>query len=313
MRNKHSICRLVCVVAGKHDRRAPRQGFPKVAEDGFKSLSPHDDRMPHGQLFEPLHVIRNMPEEFVLFPEGSALGAYGDHDAYLRVLHYATVWGREARLQSYYVRAFIGVMKSSSIKIKSILSQSSDLKDRFIPDYRELKRVVSDLKRMGYRVVLTQGVYDMIHEGHARYLEKALSYGDILIVGVDSDEMTRKRKGPNRPVVPQAERLQMLAHLRSVSILALRESKHGLGKLIHTVRPDVLITSTSTSDFGKKQVNEYKNVCGRIVILPPQAATSTTARVRLLTISGADQLAREIMQGVPQLVKNALDKFRNNK
>src|SRR3990167_7894814 len=205
------------------------------------------------------------------------------------------------------------MQKSPTVAIKNILGNGANLKDRFIPNLKELKRVTDDLKRMGYRIVLTQGVYDMLHEGHARYLEQALSYGDVLVVGVDSDELTRKRKGPNRPVVPQAERLQMLAHLRSVSILALRESKHGLGKLIHTVRPDVLITSTSTSDFGKKQVNEYKNVCGRIVILPPQAATSTTARVRLLTISGADQLAREIMQGVPQLVKNALDKFRNNK
>ena len=151
----------------------------------------------------------------------------------------------------------------------------------------------------------------MLHEGHAKYLEQALSYGDILIVGVDSDELTRLRKGPSRPVVPQGERLQMLAHLRHVHILTLREAKHGLGKLIETVRPDVLITSSTTGDFGRREIAIYKKICGKIVTLPPQAATSTTARVRLLTISGADQLAQEIMKGVPQVVKNALDKFRN--
>src|SRR3989338_3359067 len=204
-------------------------------------------------------------------------------------------------------------MQKSRVTVKNILSSGSNLKDRFIPNLKELKRVTDNLKRMGYRIVLTQGVYDMLHEGHARYLEQALSYGDILVVGVDSDELTRKRKGPNRPVVPQGERLQMLAHLRSVGILTIREVDHGMGKLIETVRPDVLITSSSTSDFGKKEIVVYKKLCGKIVTLPPQAATSTTARVRLLTISGADQLAREIMQGVPQLVKNALDKFRNNK
>ncbi len=198
-----------------------------------------------------------------------------------------------------------------SISVKNILSNNSNLKDRFIPDLKELKRVVGDLKNMGYRIVLTQGVYDMLHEGHARYLEKALSYGDILVVGVDSDELTRLRKGPNRPIVPEAERLQMLAHLRSVGILTLREAKHGLGKLIETVSPDVLITSASTKDFGKKETAEYKKHCGRIVTLPAQAATSTTARVRLLTISGADQLASEIMRGVPELVQNALKKFRS--
>ena len=201
-------------------------------------------------------------------------------------------------------------MQKSRVTVKNILSSGSNLKDRFIPNLKELKRVTDNLKRMGYRIVLTQGVYDMLHEGHARYLEQALSYGDILVVGVDSDELTRKRKGPNRPVVPQAERLQMLAHLRHVGILTLREERHGLGKLIETVRPDVLITSSSTSDFGKKEIAVYKKVCGKIITLPPQAATSTTARVRLLTISGADELAKEIMLGMPIIVKNALDKFR---
>jgi len=199
---------------------------------------------------------------------------------------------------------------ATPVKIKKILSPGANLKDRFIPDLVELKRVVDDLKRMGYRIVLTQGVYDMIHEGHARYLEKALSYGDILVVGVDSDELTRERKGPSRPVVPEKERLHMLAHLRHVGILTLREKHHGLGKLIETVRPDVLITSSSTSDFGKKEIAVYKKICGKIVTLPPQAVTSTTARVRLLTISGAEDLAREIMDGIPTAVKNALKKVR---
>lgn len=201
--------------------------------------------------------------------------------------------------------------KSGPIAVKNILSNGSNLKDRFISDYAELKRVVGDLKRMGYRIVLTQGVYDMLHEGHARYLEKALSYGDVLIVGVDSDELTRKRKGPTRPIVPESERLQMLAHLRSVSILTLRHANDNIGKLIKTVSPDVLILSQSTKDFGKEESTEYESCCGKIVILPPQAATSTTARVRLLTISGADQLAQDIIKGVPELVQNALKKFRS--
>lgn len=197
-----------------------------------------------------------------------------------------------------------------NVKIKNILSPGVNFADRFVPDLKELGRVVEDLKRMGYRIVLTQGVFDMIHEGHARYLEKALAYGDILIVGVDSDELTRSRKGPNRPVVPQRERLQMLAHLRHVGLLTIREKEHGLGKLITIVRPDVLITSSSTADFGKSEIDVYKKVCGKIVTLAPQAATSTTARVRSLTISGADELAREIIERVPAAVKNALEKFR---
>lgn len=195
-----------------------------------------------------------------------------------------------------------------TVTVKNILSSGSNLKDRFIPKYSELKRVIRDLKRMGYRIVLTQGVYDMIHEGHARYLEKALSYGDILIVGVDSDELTRKRKGPNRPVVPQQERLNMLAHLRSVSILTLREAHQEIGALIKCVEPDVLITSASTKDFTKNEATAYKKWCGKVVVLPPQAATSTTARVRLLTIGGADQFAQAVVKEIPTLIANVLKK-----
>jgi len=205
-----------------------------------------------------------------------------------------------------------GMEKKTRASVKNILSSSSNLSDRYIPDYKVLKETVDQLKNMGYKIVLTQGVYDMLHEGHAHYLEKARSLGDILLLGVDSDELTRKRKGPNRPVVPEQERLQMLAHLRSVSMLTLRHARDPIGKLIRTVRPDILVTSTSTKDFNKKdQFAEYEEYCGEIVVLPPQAATSTTARVRELTISGADQLAGEIMRQIPQLVKNALDALQN--
>lgn len=202
-------------------------------------------------------------------------------------------------------------MKTAPVTIKSILSHSSKVEDRLVPELKQVAAIVDDLKRMGYRIVLTQGVYDMIHEGHARYLERARSLGDILVLGVDSDELTRKRKGPTRPVVPQTERLQMLSHLRCVDILSVREVHHDIGDLIRTVKPDVLVTSTSTNDFNKDdQFAVYKKYVGEIVVLPPQAATSTTARVRELTISGADQLAQEIIQQIPQLVKNALNSLQ---
>jgi D-beta-D-heptose 7-phosphate kinase/D-beta-D-heptose 1-phosphate adenosyltransferase len=203
------------------------------------------------------------------------------------------------------------MQKGNTVTIKNILSPGSHLKDRLIPDLKELKNVVEDLKRMGYKIVLTQGVYDMLHEGHAIYLEKAQSLGDILVLGVDSDELTRLRKGPGRPIVPQSERVQMLSHLRSIGILTIREVKHGMGKLIETVRPDVLVLSQSTKDFGKKEAAVYKKYCKEIVVLPPQASTHTSARIRTLTISGADELAQDIMKGVPELVKHALNKFRN--
>ncbi|MDR3558179.1 MAG: adenylyltransferase/cytidyltransferase family protein [Candidatus Pacebacteria bacterium] len=195
--------------------------------------------------------------------------------------------------------------------IKNILSGGSDLKYRFIPDYMELEKIVKTFKEMGYKIVLTQGVYDLIHEGHAAYLEAAKALGDVLIVGVDSDELTRKRKGPERPIVPQEERLKMLVHLRHVDIVTIRESKDGIGDLdlVKLVSPDFLVTSESTKDFTRQMAQKYGPSCGKIVTLPPQATTTTSARIRNLTIEGAEKLARE----VSVLTQDFLDKIRQKK
>jgi len=198
-----------------------------------------------------------------------------------------------------------------SVDVEKILSRHPHIGDRFIPDYRELELVVAELKDRGLRIVLTQGVYDLLHEGHARYLEKALSHGDVLIVGVDTDELTRERKGPTRPVVPFEERLNMLAHLRHVGILTKRDVGVQIGELIRVVRPHVLITSKSTKDFTPEHVKEYDAYCEQTITLPPQATTSTSARIRTLTIDGADTLAQELHKRIPIVVQETLDYVRN--
>lgn len=198
----------------------------------------------------------------------------------------------------------------NNVDIDKILSRYAHSEDRFVSDYTELRTVVDALKERGLRVVLTQGVYDLLHEGHARYLEKALSYGDVLIVGVDTDEFTRVRKGPNRPIVPFLERLHMLSHLRHVSVLTQRGIDTEIGELIRVVCPHVLVASESTKDFPPEAVATYAQYCGEVVMLPPQATTSTTARIRMLSIDGADQLARELAERIPSLVQESLEKLR---
>lgn len=196
----------------------------------------------------------------------------------------------------------------SIIPLKKILDPATNFENRYIPDPETLASVVDMLKENGYKIVLTQGVYDLIHEGHALYLEKAKSFGDILIVGVDSDELTRKRKGPDRPIVPQNERLKMLVQLRHVDLVTLRDTNYDIGDLIRTVKPDVLVVSESTKDFTKNEAEEsYKGLCKEIVCLPPQAVTTTTARIRNLTIEGANKLATE----VKKLTEDFIDNIRN--
>jgi D-beta-D-heptose 7-phosphate kinase/D-beta-D-heptose 1-phosphate adenosyltransferase len=182
----------------------------------------------------------------------------------------------------------------------------SNLAKRLINDQDKLKATVESLKTLGMKIVLTQGVYDLIHEGHAAYLEKARSYGDILIVAVDSDELTKIRKGPKRPIVPQAERVNMLLHLRHVDLVTIKEAQHGLGDIIALVKPDVMVFSSSTTDVTPDEAKGYEQYCGKIEILPPQGTTSTTARVRNLTIEGAETLAKE----VSDLITKFLDQIK---
>ena len=191
--------------------------------------------------------------------------------------------------------------------LSSILDTKTHFRHRFIRDFKTLDQVVKRLKKRGLKIVLTQGVWDLIHEGHAKYLEAARLFGDILVVGLDSDELTRVRKGPNRPIVPEKERVQMLIHLRHVDIVTIRESHHDIGHLIRLVKPDVLVTSSSTSDFKEDLKNgTYNDFCQKIVTLPPQATTHTSARIRNLTIEGVEELANE----VDKLTKDFVQKIR---
>ncbi len=181
--------------------------------------------------------------------------------------------------------------------IRSILSPAASFEERFIPNLEELKLITKALQDAGYKVVLTQGVFDLIHEGHGKYLERARAQGDVLIVGVDTDEYTRKRKGDNRPVVPESERLRMLTFLRSVDIVTLRTlqaSEQDVDYLHKALHPDVFVMSTTTNDFPLEKQRETEQHVGRVEIFEPQAETSSTARIRGLMIDGVSGLEAEI-------------------
>ena len=193
--------------------------------------------------------------------------------------------------------------KGKSVSVKKILETGINFEHRFIKDYDELKNVIESLKNLGYKISMTQGVWDMLHIGHLRYLNEAKSKGDILVVEVDTDENTRKRKGPTRPVVPERERLEMLAGLRCIDILMLRRSNNDPNLGLKVVRPDVLIVSSSTEDVGDKKRKEMAKYCGKIIVLEPQATISTTSRIRKLLIDGANKLAKEIQNTVEKYLK----------
>ncbi len=97
---------------------------------------------------------------------------------------------------------------------------------------------VVELKAAGKRVVFTNGAFDLLHVGHVRALQDAKSRGDILLIAVNSDLSVRGNKGPKRPIVPETERLEMLAALACTDYLVLFDDPN-VSNLLEAIRPHV--------------------------------------------------------------------------
>lgn len=164
-----------------------------------------------------------------------------------------------------------------------IFGDKTSFEHRYIPDHKKLGELVGYWKKLNLKIVLTSGTFDLFHIGHAQYLEKAKQLGDILIIGVDSDERVRQRKGPDRPIVPEEERVLILSHMRHADVITLKNANDPSNHLIKLIKPDVLVVSESTN-HKDDEVDEKAQYCGEIIVLEPQAATSTSAKLRLIQI-----------------------------
>ncbi|KND46728.1 MAG: Glycerol-3-phosphate cytidylyltransferase [Parcubacteria bacterium C7867-006] len=197
-------------------------------------------------------------------------------------------------------------VNKSDWTLKSILKAKHGVTEKYIPNLDDLKKIVEAAKQGGYKVGLTQGVYDMFHVGHGRYLEEASTHADILIVGVDSDELTRSMKGPTRPFDTFEERIEILAMLSCVHVIVKRDVDQHMYDLIKLVKPDVLVMSQTTRTFGdedKRVLNEY---CGTIRHLEAKAATSTTAKLRRLKIEGITPFSIAVKQKVTEFAEDVI-------
>ena len=104
----------------------------------------------------------------------------------------------------------------------------------------EAATFAASLRTDGKRVVFTNGVFDLLHPGHVRYLQAARAEGDALIVGVNSDRSVRVNKGPTRPITPEAERAEILAALACVDAVAIFDDLTP-ADIIRRIQPDVLV------------------------------------------------------------------------
>jgi len=171
-----------------------------------------------------------------------------------------------------------------------------DLAGNVILNFKDLLVLTEKLRSEGKKICITQGTYDMFHVGHGRYLMETKKRGDILIVGVDDDAYTKGRKGEHRPIWPEDERLETLLHLRWVDYVFLQRSKDDAVRMIREVKPDIFVTSESTKgvEFTERVKAAHKDYCGEVVVLQPQATTSTSNVIRKLLLSGMADFQKHI-------------------
>jgi rfaE bifunctional protein nucleotidyltransferase chain/domain len=125
-------------------------------------------------------------------------------------------------------------------------------------------------------VVFTNGVFDLLHPGHVRYLEHARSLGDALIVGLNGDASVRRNKGPHRPVMPENERAELLSALAAVDAVVLFDEDTPAG-IIQALQPDILVKG---ADWPEDEIVGRDTVearGGRVVRVPVEEGYSTTA------------------------------------
>lgn len=186
-----------------------------------------------------------------------------------------------------------------------IFSPNVNFDDRLVDSLDEMRELVAHLRGIGLRVVLTSGSFDLIHLGHVKYLARAKELGDVLVVGVDSDAKIKRRKGPDRPMVPEGERLEMLAHQRPVDLIFLKGDEHERWGLIKAVSPDVLVL-TADHSYSESDQEGLLEFVGAIEVIERQSAVTTSERIRQLYMNLGEKLGPKLAEVLPGLIDTIL-------
>jgi len=187
-------------------------------------------------------------------------------------------YGDAARLANVAAGIVVGKLGTSTVSPAEIMAEvrrghkDSDTKIRNLD---VLAGLVEAEKRSGKRIVFTNGCFDLLHVGHVKYLQKARSFGDLLILGLNSDSSIRRLKGEKRPLIGEDERAHILAALDCIDYVLIFEEDTPL-RVISALRPDVLVKGgdyTLDGVVGRELVESYG---GRVELVSFVDGKSTT-------------------------------------
>ena len=154
-------------------------------------------------------------------------------------------------------------------------------------DPNDIERLCEILHRAGQKIVFTNGCFDILHAGHVRYLEKARSFGDCLVLGLNTDASVRGNKGPSRPINSELDRAEVVGALKSVDYVVLFGEKTA-ETIIAKVRPDVYVKG---GDYTLETLPEAKivqNYGGRVEFVQMVAGRSTTNVIKKIERMGEE-------------------------
>ena len=183
---------------------------------------------------------------------------------------------RLANIASSIEVSKMGTYAVSIEEIKEHINKENDVSyDNKLPSVDELAKILQAEREKGKKIVFTNGCFDIYHVGHSRYLRQASTYGDILVVGVNSDASVKRLKGPERPIISEEERMELLADLQCVSYVVKFEEDTPY-ELIKKLQPDII---TKGGDYKPEEV-VGKDIVeargGKVVICKLVEGKSTT-------------------------------------
>ena len=182
----------------------------------------------------------------------------GAGDTVIATLGYVRACGgsidEAARIANAAAAVVVGKLGSATATWDEIIAYEKALHesttDHRIKSREELAETIRHLKKEGRKIVFTNGCFDILHLGHVKYLQKAASFGDVLIVGLNSDDSVRRLKGSDRPVNPEYDRAYLLAALEAVDYVTIFDEDTPY-ELIRIVEPDILVKG---GDYAGKEV-----------------------------------------------------------
>ena len=142
--------------------------------------------------------------------------------------------------------------------------------------------LIAERRRRGDVIVFTNGVFDILHPGHVRYLQQARALGSMLVVGVNSDASVRRNKGPDRPINPEAERAEVLAALECVDAVAIFDEDTP-AEIIHACQPDILVKGAdwaADAIVGRDTVEARGGRVERIAVEEGYSTTEIVKKIR---------------------------------